>query len=159
MEIEIYNSSTHTDVSIVKNMLLGYGIESEIRDDGIVTANWLYSNAVQGIKLFVHEDDVLTAQKYVTNFLNETIEEAQGDQFILSDEDEYDTEDVCPQCKSVKIKKASYYYRTAVFFVGAPLVYLLNSTIAIVVWIAIVIGLSFFKSKARCYSCKHRWVE
>ncbi len=159
MEIEIYNSSTHTDVSIVKNMLLGFGIESEIRDDGIVTANWLFSNAVQGIKLFVHEDDVQDAQKHVKNFLNETIEEAQGDQYIISDEDEYDTEDICPQCKSVKIKKASYFYRTAVFFIGAPIVYVLNTAVPLAVWVALVVALSFYKSKARCYSCKHRWTE
>ena len=39
------------------------GIEAVVHDAHIVTANWLYSNAVGGVKLLVHPDDAVAARE------------------------------------------------------------------------------------------------
>ncbi len=43
---------------IARSRLESEGIETFIRDENIVTLNWLYSNAVGGVKLEVYEQDV-----------------------------------------------------------------------------------------------------
>ncbi|MGL1934329.1 MAG: DUF2007 domain-containing protein [Fibrobacterales bacterium] len=157
MHIEIYNSPNLHDIKIVENLLLGEDIICEIRDEGIVSSNQLFANAVQGIKLLVLKDDQRKAKAIVDQFLTADYAEIPLDEFEESEDDEYDAEDICPKCNSVKIKKSGYAMRNTVLIVGIPVVVIVYSPITLILCAASIIISSFFKSKARCYNCQHRW--
>ena len=52
---------------MAKSFLSSHGIESFIKDEHIVSMNWLYSNVVGGVKLMVKEQDFEKAQKLLAD--------------------------------------------------------------------------------------------
>lgn len=76
---------TEIEAQIVKGRLQAEEIEVTIRDNNIAGMNWLYSNAVGGVKLFVIESQLAEAKK----ILSEPITNQQES-----------TWDPCPKCES-----------------------------------------------------------
>ena len=59
------------EAHIVQGRLLSNGIPCFLKDDQIVSMNPLYGIAVGGIKLLVREEEFETAEKILTNCLEE----------------------------------------------------------------------------------------
>ena len=53
--VRIGSYSTLYEANLVKSELEAFGIEGELRDAGAISANWLWSNALGGIKMQVPE--------------------------------------------------------------------------------------------------------
>lgn len=51
------------DAQVAKSILDSAGIESFLADENLVRMDWLYANAVGGIKLLVRHEDAETARK------------------------------------------------------------------------------------------------
>jgi len=57
-------STSHTyEAHLIKTKLESEGIPAFIQDEHVVTANWLYSLAVGGVKVKVAQNDVERAKK------------------------------------------------------------------------------------------------
>ncbi len=63
------------EAEIVLGRLLAEGIDAQLRDQHIVSTNWLYSNAVGGVKVVVPRDQFETAQ----SLLEQPYEEVEED--------------------------------------------------------------------------------
>lgn len=57
----IASYSKPEEAYLAASYLEGNGIEAHVRDDNIITANWLFSNAVGGVKLEVADEDAAKA--------------------------------------------------------------------------------------------------
>jgi hypothetical protein len=51
------------EAHVVKSKLESEGIECFIADEHVVGVNWLYSNAIGGVKVQVHPEDLEEARK------------------------------------------------------------------------------------------------
>lgn len=55
--------STPAEAHLALSRLMSAGIHAAIRDEFTVTLDWLYSNAIGGVKIEVVEDDVAAARE------------------------------------------------------------------------------------------------
>jgi hypothetical protein len=61
-------STSHTyEAHLIKSKLESEGIPAFIKDEHVVTANWLYSLAVGGVKIQVAQRDVERAKEILDN--------------------------------------------------------------------------------------------
>ncbi len=132
--VTIATYSHPPEAYIVKGRLESEGIWSYVADAETVTMNWLYSNAIGGVKLQVREAD---AEK-VQEILNTEPEAIEWDEEEFEDE-EYE-EIVCPICQS---KNTDYErYVTKLVFLS---------------WLLLSVPLPFMKRKWKCQDCGHTW--
>ena len=119
-----------TEAMVAKSVLDSAGIDSFLADGNVVRMDWLWSNAVGGIKLLVRTEDVEAATKL--------LDEATPESFEVAGVGEYQ-QPKCPQCGSMDITfgEADKHLKAAGFIVGLPL----KATIA--GW--------------NCHSCGSRW--
>lgn len=106
------------------------GIKAFILDDQTITADWLYSNAIGGVKLQVFENQADEALELLS------AEESSP----LPDESFLDTALRCPRCSSLKVRSAGRIGRRLsafLFLLGFP-----SSRSA---------------EGYRCADCGHRW--
>ncbi len=120
--VTIATFSHQTEAYIPKARLEAEGIWAFIADGGTVGANWLYSNAVGGVKLQVRDADVERAIEILGIEPPETewddIEFAGGEQ---------DAESTCPRCHSDNIRYERFAMRplfASWLFLGVPLPFL-----------------------------------
>ena len=117
------------DAHIAKANLESVGISSFIADEHTVNMQWLYSDAMGGVRLFVQEKDLEEAIKVL------------GEDFSASVDFECKTEsETCPNCGSQNVERHTKGKRSAflVFiFVGFPLF--------------------FYKHGLKCSQCGHFW--
>ncbi|MCP4366910.1 MAG: tetratricopeptide repeat protein [Deltaproteobacteria bacterium] len=132
--VTIASYSYPTEAYIVKGRLESEGIWSYVADAETVTVNWLYSNAIGGVKLRVREADRKKAQEILAH-------EAEA---IEWDDEEYEDEEyeeeVCPICKSQNTDYEKY---------AMKLVFLS--------WLILSVPLPFLKRKWKCQDCGHTW--
>ncbi len=90
------------------------GIEAVLLDDNLVRLDWLWSNAVGGIKLQVRAEDAAEA----TDVLNQPIPE----EFEIEGVGDY-RQPECPKCKSLDVTFQEIYKPVAYasLWVGVPL--------------------------------------
>lgn len=120
------------EARIAKASLEAAGIEAYIRDENLVQMNWLYSNAVGGVKLQVAPEDVPDALKILATDYSEALEE----EFPF----EADEEISCPQCGSTHVKHVVQGKEMAflsIVALGAPL--------------------TPFSRSYQCAACGHEW--
>ncbi|WP_138774309.1 putative signal transducing protein [Desulfohalovibrio reitneri] len=68
-EFPIVFTSLHSwEVRLMQQELEAEGIPAVVEDEGVVGANWLYANAVGGVKLRVHAEDAERAGRVVHEF-------------------------------------------------------------------------------------------
>ncbi|CAH0529431.1 DUF2007 domain-containing protein [Vibrio hippocampi] len=80
------------EAHIAKANLESAGIKSFVADEYTVNTQWLYSNAIGGVRLMVSEDDLEDATEILTSDFSECLEnhsEAIGEK-----------QDICPHCGS-----------------------------------------------------------
>ncbi len=74
---------TAYEAHLVRSQLAAFGIEARLADEHLVNANWLWSNAVGGVKVQVPESQVTEAEDILQSP-------------PIADEDEPDA--LCPHC-------------------------------------------------------------
>ncbi len=118
---------------LVKSRLESSGIECFLSDEFVVTVNWLYSNAVGGVKLQVRESDLERASEILNM---EPVETEALDQELGEDI----MQPRCPRCNSVNVHYERYSRR---------FIYLS--------WLLLGVPLLLFKRKWRCDECGYQW--
>lgn len=90
------------------------GIEGVLLDDNLVRMDWLWSNAVGGIKLQVKAEDAAEATEILNEPIPETIEFGGAGDYRQPE---------CPQCKSLDVTFQEIYKPVAYgsLWVGIPL--------------------------------------
>lgn len=122
-----------TQAHILRTRLEAEGIETFIADELTITGNWLYSNAVGGVKLQVRESDMARARE----ILNQESVSAEMTDAELDDEEQ---QWVCPRCQSPRVHYEKYHIR---------LVFLS--------WLILHFPIPILKRKWRCTDCGHEW--
>jgi hypothetical protein len=95
------------------------GLDVTTADDNIVAADWLYSNAVGGVKVLVRPADVVAAQEILDS---PAVVERTNDRDLSCDPNQDDS--ACPRCGSHTVITIVRGIRTAVFswlLMGVPL--------------------------------------
>jgi len=126
-----------TEAYIHKTKLESEGIWAFVADAETVTANWLYSNAIGGVRLQVKQEDVEKASE----ILNREPEPLEWDENLDEDEDK-EEEMLCPECSSADVEYERYSIR---------LIFLS--------WLLLSVPLPFFKRKWKCQQCGYSWKE
>ena len=105
--ITIATFSRPMEAHLTKARLETEGVECFITDEFTVAANWLFSNAIGGVKLKVKESD---AQKAAEILQQEpvNIDSIEMDEDMGTDEDELQ----CPKCDSSDVYYEKYSRRT-----------------------------------------------
>jgi len=65
---------------MAKNILDSAGIESFLADENVIRMNWLWSNALGGVKLQVRKTDVAVASELLEQKLSEAAASADPDE-------------------------------------------------------------------------------
>ena len=79
------------EAHITRASLDSVGIESYIADEHTVNTQWLYSNAIGGVRLMVAESDAEDAKQILSSDFSESL----GNEVDVDEE-----KDVCPKCGS-----------------------------------------------------------
>lgn len=140
--VATYNSPI--EAHIFAGRLEAEGIQCILEDEHIIAANWLYSNAVGGVKLRVREVDAESASRLLAE-----MEPAGEDGTLDSCDQAFDSElalDVdddaiaCPACHS----KNTRYQKYARRWVFAS-------------WLLLGFPLPFMRRKWVCHDCGNDW--
>lgn len=83
-----------SSASVAKSILDSAGLESFLVDDGMIRLDWLYSNALGGIKLLVRDQDEAAAR--------ELLEAQIPEKFEVEGVGEYE-QPKCPNCGSLDV--------------------------------------------------------
>ena len=114
-----------------KSILEGQGIPCFLDNEFTVGVNWLYSNALGGVKLKVLEEDVAWATKLIGASGN------TDDAIVV--EGDLPPEELCPKCDSPDIRGINYTRKLAA------------------VSLLLSLPLFFFIKRFRCSDCGHQW--
>jgi Putative prokaryotic signal transducing protein len=114
---------------LAKSILDSVGINRFLQDENTIRLDWLWSNAIGGVRLIVKEEDAADAAKLLDQKPAESFETSLG---------EY-KQPRCPACGSVNI---SYGEK------GKSLAY---------ATVALGVPLPVTRSGWRCSSCGHQW--
>ncbi len=139
------------DAQLAKIRLESAGLEWFFADEATVHADWLYSNAIGGIKLQVRKADV---QRALDVLARDSIDEDFAEKAIQEEVES----SVCPRCGSENI---AYYSRPE----AAVTLFLLLAiipcaiTISYVFWFLAILPLLLPEAKWGCEDCRHTWRE
>lgn len=118
------------EAGLAKSRLEGAGITCCLDNEYTVGANWLYSNAVGGVKLSVREEDAEEAKAIIEeNPEAITSEESEG---MLPDS-------TCPVCGATEIETKNYTRKFAALT------------------LLISLPLLLFWKRYSCKGCGHQW--
>ncbi len=121
------------DAHLARLRLESEGIECVVADEHTVGANWLYSNAVGGVKLQVSTSDVERATGILSRepvFATPQVPESTED----------DGDPRCPNCNSTDVSYERFARR-----------------VVFVCWLFLGIPLLFLKRKWKGLKCTHQW--
>ena len=119
------------DANIAKANLDSVGIPSFIADENTINMQWLYSNAMGGVRLFVPADNVDEAKRVLAADFSAEVDLVYGTQ-----------PESCPHCQSLDI---------------AP--YTKGKKSAFIVFILAGFPLFFYKHGLKCNHCGHFWTK
>jgi len=131
--VTIATFSFPAEAYVAKSKLDSEGVWSFVADAEVVGMNWLYSNAVGGVKVQVKEED----EHRALQILNRKAEPMELDTGASAEAAE---EEKCPECGSSNIR----YERFAMRWLFLS-------------WFAVGFPLPFMKRKWRCRSCGLTW--
>jgi len=127
--ITIGKFSQTPEAHIVKGKLESMGVECFLQDQHLVSINWLYSNAIGGVKLQVKSSDVPRAF--------EILSKHQGSH-PKKMEDNNKTEFNCPKCNSDEVQFGEF-----------------SKKLAFITWLFLTVPL--IKKKWKCNNCDFQW--
>ena len=119
------------EAECARSALNAAGIDAALADDQIITVNWLYSNALGGVKLLVPQNDAEAATSVLAEEASPHVPEPEPDLSgtvvpIVSGEDRTSFDDVgvsnrCPRCGSenlVRVPRLRLFVFLSVIAVG-----------------------------------------
>lgn len=121
--LEVYDN--YVSAHIVKSRLEHEGIMSYIKDEQTVTMNWMWSNAIGGIKLQVLKSDEARARELLA--ADEVVYEAsiEHDAYRTEDKSQFDPNNkICIYCGSKNTKAETYrkdWAYTFMLLLGFPI--------------------------------------
>jgi hypothetical protein len=94
------------EAQLARLRLESHGVECRIDDENIISINWLYSDAIGGVKLKVRESDAERAREVL---------ESEGEDFSAEGPIEYDMDEGpgCPVCGSTRSMPRGFLSRFA----------------------------------------------
>jgi len=129
-------SFVHTiDAQMARSRLESSGIECFLADENTIAINWLYSQAIGGIKIQVQESDIEKAKEVLKQWPKYS--ELKVPQLAESKKGK---EVLCPSCNSTD----TYYEK----LLKRPIFFS---------WLVIGVPLPFFKRRWVCKQCDHQW--
>lgn len=131
--VTIATFSQATEAYVLKTNLEAEGIWSLVADEHLITWNWLYSNALGGVKLRIREGDVERALEALGL-------ESLGTELEEEELDIEDDESRCPDCNSFNIHYERYAKRPQ--FAS---------------WLLLGFPIPFLKRKWSCNDCGYEW--
>jgi hypothetical protein len=126
------------EAHLARTKLESEGIEGFVADEHTINANWLYSIAVGGVKLWVKESDAGKAAQVLQDTTPDISEETK-------ESIEYTDDERCPRCNSIDIHYETFHIRR-VFFLWF-LIYLVSFPFIF----------PFMKRKWKCNACGYEW--
>ena len=106
------------DAQLARARLESFGIRAVILDQHLASIQWLYSNAIGGVKVLVEEADLETAR--------EALQERGGADFLsqLPDQAPLANGDACPTCGSSAVRPSRVHRNAAAIslLTGLPLI-------------------------------------
>jgi len=134
------------EAHLSKARLESGGIECFLADEYIVIMNWLYSDAVGGVKLRVKASDVQRAVEILRQ------EPASTDSGFAKDGP------CCPECHSSDVHYEKYWCRSVFISLILLAAFISWILLAILVsWILLTVPFPFLKRKWRCRECGYQW--
>lgn len=131
--ITIATFSQPIEADLVKSKLESENIECFIADQNVIQWNWLYSNAVGGIKVQVRESDAKRALEVI---------KSKSEELDFSEKDAKIVTLKCPKCNSSTVTYEKFAKK--ILFIS---------------WLFLGIPLPFLKRKYRCIDCGYEWKE
>jgi predicted RNA-binding Zn-ribbon protein involved in translation (DUF1610 family) len=136
MSREVVTISQYRDLpaaGLAKSRLESAGITCFLDNEFTIGANWLYSNALGGVKLKVFEEDAKKAMEIINDAENSVVMPDETDEGYLS-------ESVCPKCgaSELEVSNLTRTFGAMSLLAGLPLFILL-------------------RKKFRCQKCGYRW--
>lgn len=116
------------EAQIAKTQLEAAGIPARIENEHTINMDWLYSNALGGVRLLVPDRYLEQAQALLAQDFSQELEQ------------EFDLSERCPQCGSTDIKPYTEGKRPA---------YL--------VFLLLGFPLFSYKHGTKCQQCQHFW--
>jgi hypothetical protein len=136
--IAAFRETAHAHLA--RGFLESAGIPAAVEDEHIVGINWLYSNAVGGVKLLVPEQQAEQAALLLATRSQECAEEAAEYRRVAGEGD------ACPSCKSEDVAPSNLATRVkALVLLVGPMA-------------APAIPFVFWKSEWKCDDCGHVWI-
>ena len=132
--------SLGVEAHICKTKLESEGIQCFIQDENLIAVNWLYSNAIGGVKLQVKESDVENVRKIFAGL----------DEVSLHNESESELrQQSCPKCNSTDTRYGKFARKPALW----------SWIILSILWSWVFLGilLPFIKRKWVCNECGYSW--
>ena len=112
--VTVKTFSSAWEADLAKTQLEACGIEAFILDSQTISVNWLFSNAIGGIKLQVFEEQVMEAKEVL-------LKNAEGlEETIVEDKI------ICPQSESEKVTSVNWERRwslVSILLLGFPIFY------------------------------------
>lgn len=127
--VAVYSHPFEADIA--QSHLQAIGIEAHVFTENIVQMNWLYSNAVGGIRLLVPEEQLLEARKILEEV------ESQTEDSYKTEEEDYP----CPKCGSAHTLYIDLAYKRWTYFL----------------WLTLKIPLMRSRHRMKCNDCGHIW--
>lgn len=161
--------STLGEAASARSALAAAGIESRVADENTIAIDWLYSNALGGVKLLVRDENVEEAAAVLSIPAHgPPFEEADGDGSDAADAegcvtaaesgDDLVKSDLCPSCGGGDIQRIP---RLKLFIALAVVAYGVGVAVsepALALALILAVGLIVSATPShRCAACGERW--
>jgi len=146
--------STPGEAEMARSALVAAGIDVMIADEELVSLNWLYSNAIGGIKLVVEEADLERAAAVLSNPGIETTEEVTETPVVEEEPEVL----VCPSCGSdqiARVPRLKLFFLFMLVLYGAGVAVDQQELALAGIFVAAVI--TFFAPSHRCIACAEKF--
>lgn len=136
MLVTVATFNNPLEAHIICGRLESEGIECFLADENIVAANWLYANAVGGVKVQVRREDAHVAHSIVEYIFAEdgtdgSVERASEEVSVS-----------CPRCSSANVSYQKY-----------------NKRVAFTSWLFLGFPLPWRRNRWVCDDCEHTFKE
>src|SRR5687767_10460845 len=152
----VWRYTTVGEAGSARSALDAAGIDVAVLDENIIVINWLYSNAVGGVKLMVRREDLEEAFE----ILSTSSREAAADDEV-TDPPAPESEDqpaVCPSCGSTALAPIP---RLKIFAALALLVYGVGVAVSqpglALAFIVAMVLIAAMVPSHRCTNCGEKW--
>lgn len=156
METIAARFGTLGEAEAARSALEAAGIESRVSDENMIAVDWLYANAIGGVKLLVAEEDLDEAAEVLSNIAGETNADVPPQETTFENEDTRATQ--CPSCGSDAVQRIPRLKLfVALSIVGFGLGVAVSQPVLAMSTIAASALIAAVTPSHRCRQCAERW--